>query len=233
MNYLEYGIRIANLLPVNVSSTQFQNMLPAMIDTAEQRIYRELNLLSTVVTNATSSTVAGNRNFTLPSSTGKFVTVVTINVITPAATAPDSGTRNQLTPVDRTYLDAVWNSSSGATVPKHFAMNDQDTIIFGPWPDAAYRVEVVGTIRPTPLSSSNTTTFLTLYLPDLFIAASMVFAGENMRDFGAEGNNPNVAQIWEGNYQALLQSANAEEIRKKFAGPAWTSLSTTTPPARQ
>ena len=233
MNYLEYGIRIANLLPVNVSSTQFQNMLPAMIDTAEQRIYRELNLLSTVVTNSSSSTVSGNRNFTLPSSLGKFVTVVTINVITPAATAPDSGTRRQLTPVDRTYLDAVWNSSTGATVPKHFAMNDQDTIIFGPWPDAAYRVEVVGTIRPTPLSASNATTFLTLYLPDLFIAASMVFAGENMRDFGAEGNNPNVAQIWEGNYQALLQSANAEEIRKKFAGPAWTSLSTTTPPARQ
>jgi hypothetical protein len=225
MNYLEYGIRIANLLPVNVSSTQFQNMLPAMIDTAEQRIYRELNLLSTVVTNSTSSTTAGNRNFTLPSSTGKFVTVITINIITPASTAPDSGTRNQLTPVDRTYLDAVWNSSTGATVPKHFAMNDQDTILFGPWPNAAYRVEVVGTIRPTSLSATNTTTFLTLYLPDLFIAASMVFAGENMRDFGAEGNNPNVAQIWEGNYQALMQSANAEELRKKFSGPGWTSMS--------
>lgn len=225
MNYLEYGIRIANLLPVNVSSTQFQNMLPAMIDTAEQRIYRELNLLSTIVTNSSSSTVSGNRNFTLPSSLGKFVTVVTINVITPAATAPDSGTRRQLTPVDRTYLDAVWNSSTGATVPKHFAMNDQDTIIFGPWPDAAYRVEVVGTIRPTPLSSTNTTTFLTLYLPDLFIAASMVFAGENLRDFGVEGGNAGIAQVWEGNYQALLQSANAEELRKKFSGPGWTSMS--------
>ena len=90
---------------------------------------------------------------------------------------------------------------------------------------AAYRVEVVGTIRPTPLSATNTTTFLTLYLPDLFMAASLVFAGENMRDFGAEGGNPAVAQTWEQNYQALMASANAEELRKRFAGPGWSSMS--------
>ena len=99
------------------------------------------------------------------------------------------------------------------------------SIIFGPWPDAAYRVEVVGTIRPTPLSATNTTTFLTLYLPDLFMAASLVFAGENMRDFGAEGGNAAVSQTWEQNYQTLMASANAEELRKRFAGPGWTSMS--------
>ena len=225
MNYLEYALRLANLIPVNNSSTQFQNMLPATIDYAEQRIYRELDLLSTVVTDSASSTTSGSRNFTLPTGSGKYVTVQTINIITPAATAPDSGTRRQLTPVDRRYLDAVWNSSTGSTVPKHFAMNDQDTIIFGPWPDAAYRVEVVGTIRPTPLSATNTTTFLTLYLPDLFMAASLVFAGENMRDFGTEGGNAAVAQTWEQNYQALMASANAEELRKRFAGPGWSSMS--------
>ena len=111
MNYLEYALRFANLIPVNNSASQFQNMLPSAIDYAEQRIYRELDLLSTVVTNSTSSTTAGSRNFTLPSSSGKFVTVQTVNIITPAATSPDSGTRRQLTPVDRRYLDAVWNSS--------------------------------------------------------------------------------------------------------------------------
>lgn len=231
MDYTSYTVRLASFITTNPDNIDYAFVIPATIDYAEQRIYRELNLLSTVVTNATSSTISGNRNFTLPSNTGKYVTVQTINIITPAATAPDSGTRRQLTPVDRTYLDAVWNSSSGATVPKHFAMNDQDTIIFGPWPDAAYRVEVIGTIRPTPLSITNTTTFLTLYLPDIFLSASMVFFSKNMQDKGVGiANSP---EYWEAAYERAIASANAEELRKKFAGPGWTSLSTTTPPARQ
>jgi hypothetical protein len=214
---------MASFITTNPDNVDYAVVIPETIDYAEQRIYRELDLLSTVVTNSTSSTTSGNRNFTLPTSNGKFVTVQTINIITPASTAPDSGTRRQLTPVDRRYLDAVWNSSTGATVPKHFAMNDQDTIIFGPWPDAAYRVEVVGTIRPAALSYSNTATFLTNYLPDIFLSASMVFFSKNMQDKGVGvANSP---EYWESVYEKGISSANAEEVRKRFAGPGWTSMS--------
>ena len=85
-----------------------------------------------------------------------------------------------------------------------------------PSPGAAFNVEVTGTIRPTPLSATNTSTFLTTYLPDLFVAASMVYAGNNMRDFGIEGGNAALAQSWEQQYQALFASANAEETRKRY-----------------
>ena len=201
-------------------------MAPGMIDYAEQRMYRELDLLSTVVTDSTGSLTSGSRNFTLPTtSNGKFVTVQNINVITPTGSTTTTGTRRPLAPVDKSYLDSVWNSSSGSTVPKNFAMIDQWNIIVGPWPDDAYKVEVVGTIRPNPLSSTNTTTFLTTYLPDAFIAASMVFASGYMRDFGSQSDNPQQAQSWEAQYEALIKSAGMEEVRKKFAGPGWTSLS--------
>jgi hypothetical protein len=109
-------------------------------------------------------------------------------------------------------------------------MNDQDTIIFGPWPDATYRVEVVGTIRPTPLSYSNPTTFLTNYLPDLFLSASMAFFAKNLQDKGV--GTANNAEFWDNNYKELYASANAEELRKKFAGPSWTSMSSVKPPER-
>jgi len=230
MNYTSYTLRLASFITTNPDNVDYAVLIPATIDYAEQRVYRELDLLSTVVTNDTASTTAGNRNFTLPTGLGKFVTVQTINIITPASTAPNSGTRRQLTPVDRRYLDAVWNSSTGATVPKHFAMNDQDTIIFGPWPDATYRVEVVGTIRPTPLSYSNPTTFLTNYLPDLFLSASMAFFAKNLQDKGV--GTANNAEFWDNNYKELYASANAEELRKKFAGPSWTSMSSVKPPER-
>jgi hypothetical protein len=230
MNYTSYTLRLASFITTNPDNVDYTVLIPSTIDYAEQRVYRELDLLSTVVTNDTASTTAGNRNFTLPTGLGKFVTVQTINIITPASTAPNSGTRRQLTPVDRRYLDAVWNSSTGATVPKHFAMNDQDTIIFGPWPDATYRVEVVGTIRPTPLSYSNPTTFLTNYLPDLFLSASMAFFAKNLQDKGV--GTANNAEFWDNNYKELYASANAEELRKKFAGPSWTSMSSVKPPER-
>ena len=226
LNYTTYVAQISNLMAAQSSTTQFQTMLPGCIDYAEQRMYRELDLLSTVVTDSTGSLTSGSRNFTLPTtSNGKFVTVQNINVITPTGSTTTTGTRRPLAPVDKSYLDSVWNSSSGSTVPKNFAMIDQWNIIVGPWPDDAYKVEVVGTIRPNPLSSTNTTTFLTTYLPDAFIAASMVFASGYMRDFGSQSDNPQQAQSWEAQYEALIKSAGMEEVRKKFAGPGWTSLS--------
>lgn len=234
MTYQTYVTSLANIMAVDPATSQFQTMLPNCIDYAEQRIYRELDLLNTVVRDDSTSLTASDRNFTLPTTAnGKFVTVQGINLITPAGTAADSGTRNALQPTARDYLDTVWNSSSGATLPKLFAMIDQFNIIVGPWPNAAYRVEVIGTIRPNPLSQTNPTTFLTQYLPDLFLAGSMIFATGYQRDFGSQADNPAQAVSWEGQYEKLFASANAEELRKKFAGPGWTSYSAVAnPPVR-
>lgn len=234
MTYTSYVAQIANIMAVKSDTTQFQTMLPGMIDYAEQRIYRELDLLNTVVRDSTSSLTSGSRNFTLPTTVnGPFITVQGINVITPVGSQPDSGTRNALQIVVRDFLDTVWNSSTGATLPKMFAMIDQFNIIVGPWPNANYVMEVIGTIRPNALSPTNTSTFLTQYLPDLFLAASMIFATGYQRDFGSQADNPAQSQSWESQYEKLFASANGEELRKKFAGPGWSSFSAVaTPPVR-
>jgi hypothetical protein len=227
LTYSTYINEISKIIATDPSDQNFAAVIPGMIDYAEQRIYRELDLLTTVIRDSSSSLVAYNHNFALPTDLGTFVTVQAINVITPAGTAPDSGTRNQLVPVSRDYLDAVWNSISGATVPSSFSVLDGANVIVGPWPDAAYTVEVVGTIRPTPLSQSNPSTFLTANLPDLFVAASMVFVSGYMRNFGSQSDDPRMAASWEDQYTKLAASASREEIRKKFASPpGWTAYST-------
>lgn len=233
-DYTTYVSAIANIMAVSSTTDQFQSMLPRMIEYGEQRIYRELDLLNTVNRNSSSALTSGNRNFTLPTTAnGNFITVQGINVITPAGSAPDSGTRHSLAPTTRDYLDYVWNASGSNAVPEYFAMIDQFNIIVGPWPNANYTVEVIGTIRPVPLSPTNTTTFLTQYLPDLFLAASMIFASGYQRDFGSQADNPQQAVSWESQYEKLFASANGEELRKKFAGPGWTSMSSiATPPNR-
>lgn len=220
LTYSQYVTDLANLLVVPPADPNYLIVLPNIIDDAEQRVYRELDLLSTIVRDSTGVLVANSRSFTFPQH---FVVSESINVYTPVNTLTN---RNQLVPVTREFLDAVWPNEASTTtpsVPQYYAMITDQQIIVGPPPDAAYSMEVIGTVRPTPLSASNTTTYLTLYLPDLFMAASMVFAAGYQQNFSAMGDNPQQALSWEAHYQALVKSADIEENRKKYAAQGWSA----------
>lgn len=228
MNYTDFVATIANLTVISPTETNFVQILPQGIAYGEDRLYRELDLLSTVTRDSAPLTT-GNRNFTLPQTNGRFVVTNGFNLITPAVTTtPDSGTRTQLIPTSRDYLDAVGGSPTYTGVPVNYApITDQQFIVGPAWPDQNYTIEVVGTIQPAPLSASNTTTFLTLYLSDLFVAAVMIFMSGYERDFGAQSDDPAQAQSWQGQYDKLFASANLVEMRKKYASSAWGSLSPT------
>lgn len=221
LTYSTYLSTLSTLLVVESSNADFLTVLPSIINDAEMRIYRELDLLNTS-TRSTTTLTAGNRNLTLPSANGTVIVCDEINVITPVATQPDSGTRNQVVPASDELLNALWPSVTGSTVPQYWAMVNQDTVIFGPWPDQSYVVEVVHTIRPNSLSSTNTTTLLSVYFPDLFVAASMVFGAAYQKNFGAAVDDPKAAVTWESHYQALLPSAQTEEARKIFTSQGWS-----------
>ena len=233
LTYSQWVAELANLCVIDASDANFVANLPSTIDDAEQRIYRDLDLLNTVVRD-TGTLATGTRTFTLPQNLGRFVVTNGFNVITPVATTiPDNGTRNQLVPCSRDVLDILWPSTTGAGVPALYAMITDQEIIVGPAPGAAYTIECIGTIRPTPLSASNTTTYLSLYLPDLFLSASMVYMSAYMRNFGAMSDDPKMAASWSSHYEQELASANIEEQRRRYASGQWGSLSPTpiaTPP---
>jgi hypothetical protein len=213
------------MIVVDPGDPNFVIALPNIIDDAEQRLYRELDLLSTV-TRDTGAFTANNRNFTLPTASGVFVVVEQMNVITPSSvTDPDLGTRVPMLPTSREYLDIVYPSVAGAGVPSLFAPINQEDWIVGAWPDEAYTVEVVGTIRPAPLSSENQTTFLSEYLPDVFLAAALVMSAGYQKNFTSMGDDPKSAVSWESHVAILLESAKVEEIRKKFGSQGWSSKS--------
>lgn len=234
MNYTEITTALSTHLVEPLTGTGSENLvaiLPSAIAYAEGRIYRELDMLVGNIRDSSSSTVALTRGIDLPTSIGTFLIVDGINIITPASTAPESGVRHPLRPVSRDFLDLVWPSTTGATVPQYFAYLTQDTysgssqkqVILGPWPDDAYRFEVIGKIQPSALSSSNANTFLSDNLPDLFIAACMVYLTGYQHNFGAQSDEPKAAQSWEGQYQLLKASAETWEARKRFAGASWTA----------
>jgi hypothetical protein len=219
LTYTTYVTSLANLLVVPATDPNFVTALPNIIDDAEQRIYRELDLLDTIIRDMSGNLSANSRNFTFPQH---MIVVESMNVFTPSGSTTN---RNQMVPVAREWLDAVWGNEASTTVPSiptYYAMITDQQIIVGPPPDANYTMEVVGTIRPAPLSASNTTTYLTTYLPDLFLTASLIFGSGYQLNFSAMGDNPAQAVSWESHYAQLLQSANTEEQRKRYASQAWS-----------
>ncbi len=224
LTYATYKAALAVLSVVPETDPNWLSILPDAIEYAELRIYRDLDLLSTVDANNNFSTTANASKVAL--TEGTFVTLQNVNVITPAGTTnPDLGTRVPLLPVSKEYIQYSWPSSTNASVPQYFAMIDERTFSLGPWPDSAYTLEIIGTIRPATLSAVNTTTFISQYLPDIFLMASMVFISGYQRNFGRQSDDPQMSQSYESQYNTLLKGATVEEYRKKFSASAWTSIS--------
>jgi hypothetical protein len=237
LTYTTYKTQIAEMAVVAEDDPNFLAILPMMIDYANLRICRDLNFLSTSVAlhGAGYQLTTGNRNLSFSQDLGNgtsFVVSEQINLILNATTAydPDTGTRVPLMPTTKEFLDAVYGSSLSANrgQPKYFVPFNETLFLVGPVPDTTYAVEVVGTIRPAPLSATVPTTFISQYLPDVLVMASMIYISAYQRNFGKESDDPQMAQSYENQYQLLLKSAGVEEARKKFEGAAWSSQSPAT-----
>jgi hypothetical protein len=237
-NTRSYKTQIATMAVVDETDPAFLEILPMAITYAENRIYREVDFLFTSISTTAYSCTIGTRTIAVPA--GTFVVPEQINIITPSSVSdPNLGTRNPLLPTTKEFLDAVYGAAGSRGQPLYFAPFDDYTFLLGPYPDQTYTVELVGTYRPQSLgdgtSGTQTTTFISLYLPDLFIMASMIYVAAYQRNFSsAQGNDPAMPVTYETAYATLLKSALSEEGRKKFEAAAWSSqaISITATPTR-
>lgn len=216
MSYTYSTFVTALSVEVNIPATNtgFVAILPTIIDQAEQQIYRDLDLIATVRRDNSGTTTPASRNFTLPTSLGRFVVLQDINLL-------NGGDRTPLVKLSRPAMDWIWPSDTPTgAVPKNWAPVTDQLVLIGPAPNSAFNLECVGTIRPEALSASNTETFLSTQLPDLFLAAALVNASGYMRNFGAQADDPKMALSWSDRYAALVKSANAEELRRKYDAAA-------------
>ena len=223
LTYDTYITQIALMAVVPTTDPNFQSAVPSMISYAELRMYRDLDLLYTSSSVIGYSVSSGTRTITIPS--GTLVVSEQINVLTPAGSVnPETSTRVPLLPTTKEFLDNVYGSSSLTGVPKYFVPFNDNLFYVGPFADATYNVEIVGTIRPAPLSPTNTTTFISQYLPDLFVMASLIDVSAYQRNVGRISDDPQMAQTYESQYKELLKGATIEEFRKKFESAAWSSM---------
>lgn len=226
LSYSAYGTLIAKLLAINPSTTLTTtnvDMLNAMIDYAELRIYRELDFLNTQKEADTADLTPGTRTVAIP---GSIFIINSAYLITPASTAAAAGSRNPMQRVSMEYMNFFWPSTLTLGQPSMFALSDDQTIVLAPTPSAAFRVNCVGVYRPPPLYTDTAGTFISDNLPDLFVAASCVFGfGGINQNFGAMSDDPQSAQSWENQYQALKAGVNMETLRQKAWATGWQPFS--------
>lgn len=242
MQYSDLTTALGDLLVIPIitpasatpsSSADFNNILPRIIDSAEQRIYRELDFLHLVTTDANTALTANSRTATLPTSVNgvagaQFVVVQSASAITPAPATPLTGTRNPLERSSKAFIDMIWPTEQGGalnTVPQYFALVNDTTVIVAPTPDAAYKMEYTGVYRPAPMSASNTATYLGTNYPDIFLAACMVFGAAYQKNFSESADDPKMAMSWESNYQSAKTSAMEEAQRQKSQSQNWSPYS--------
>ncbi len=215
--------KILAINPAATLTTDNTNLLNAMIDYAELRIYRELDFLATQTAADTSDLTAGTRTIAIP---GNIIIVNSATLITPASTAAAAGSRNPMQRVSMEFMNYFWPSTATQGVPIFYATQDNVTLTLAPTPDAAYRVNCVGVYRPDPLYTDTSGTFITDNLPDLFVAASCVWGfGAIKQNFGASADDPQSAQSWENQYQMLKQGVNMETLRQKAWMAGWQPFS--------
>jgi hypothetical protein len=214
------------------TNPQFIAIINTLVDQAEQRCYRDLDLLNATSTQTLPLT-AGSSKLDFSTLSPNLLILEDVNIVLPATvTNPELGERAPVYPVSKEWLRMTYGVSGTKGVPVWYAMNDDRTILLGPFPDQGYTVELIGKYRPTPLYSAppgdgTQTTVLTSMLPDLFLAAAMCAGSAYQHNWGAQSDDPRQAMSWETNYQTLLGSAKGEEMRKKTHG--WMSMTSEIP----
>lgn len=216
MTYQEWLAAVGNLTEENVEDVEFLDVVPRAIEYGELRIYREFDFLNSRTANTAVATASGTRAITIPST---IVVVEAINLISPAGTTnPELGTRIPIDRVSLEYLNFVYPTAATTGVPSVYALQSDTACRLGPTPNGAYTCEIIGTQRPTPLSATVTETFISLNVPDLFLAATMIF-------FKNYQEEPEGAAVYEAEYQKLKMGVALVDLRRKAESASWQPFS--------
>lgn len=215
--YASYQQAAITQIPTTLSDPNFVVELPNAIAYAELSIYRDLDFLATHGNVALGNTTIGNNLLALPSAI-----IVTEELYYGPSETP-------IPPLSQAAIRAIYAGAANGP-PQYFAIIGAATgagwmpgmqVLLGPAPDAAYALTVYATERQAALSASNTTTFISTQLPDVFWSCSMIYWSSVMKNFGAASDNPQMALAWSQEYQRLLKGAQVEEARKKFMSSGW------------
>ena len=210
-NYSNLVTDIRNYTEVD-SNVLTAALINRFIEDAEFRILRDVPI-DAYKKQATGNLVTGQSTINVPAQT-LFVKGVQVYDSTSAST----GTNTWLEKKDESYLQEYIPAETSRGKPKYYAMfggatGVSDTtsgrLFLAPVPDSTYTFKIHYEAVPTPLSSSNTTTYISQYFPNGLLYACLVEA------YGFLKGPIDMLTLYENKYKQEIEKFAAEQLGRR------------------
>jgi len=189
-----------------VSSNVFTDtILNGFINDAEYRILREVDSDNNR-RYATANLIASTR----------FIDVPTNLLIVRSAQIVDSDLADGSTDQNRDFLQfrdtsfmSEFNPTATTGVPKYYSNWDETRIVVAPTPDQTYTIQLNYILKPTGLSSTNTTTYLSTEFPNGLLYACLVEA------YGFLKGPVDMLQLYDKKYVEAVKGFSIEQMGRR------------------
>ena len=189
-----------------VSSNVFTDtILNGFINDAEFKILREVDSDNNR-RYATANLIASTR----------FIDVPTDLLIVRSAQIVDSDLADGSTDQNRDFLQfrdtsfmSEFNPTATTGVPKYYSNWDETRIVVAPTPDQTYTIQLNYILKPTGLSSTNTTTYLSTEFPNGLLYACLVEA------YGFLKGPVDMLQLYDKKYVEAVKGFSIEQMGRR------------------
>jgi hypothetical protein len=205
MTYAELVTKIRNYTEVD-SNVFDATIVNGFISDAEFRILRDVDSDNNR-SYAQADIVAGQRYVNTPLVSDETL-IIRSAQITNSTGGADNSSRSFLEYRDTNFI-SEYNPTGVQGLPKYYSYWDENTIVLAPTPDQNYNMQINYILKPTGLSSSNTTTYLSNEFPNGLLYACLVEA------YGFLKGPADMIQFYEGKYQQALQGFTVEQMGRR------------------
>jgi len=183
MNYSELTSNIEDICVQTFTADQ----LAMFVQQAEQKIYNTVDLPAFRETSLGSVT-ASNVNFTLPAS---------ILYVYSFAVIDGTGAYKYLVNKDVNFIREAYPNPTSTGLPKHYAFENETTLLLGPTPDANYSTQLVYSAYPESIVTAGNT-----WLGDEFDSA--LLNGALVEAIRFQKGEPDMVALYEKLYVQAL-----------------------------
>ena len=204
MTYDELKTKIRDYTEVG-ANVFTDTILNGFINDAEYRILREVDSDNNR-RYATANLIASTR----------FIDVPTDLLIVRSAQIVDSDLADGSTDQNRDFLQfrdtsfmSEFNPTATTGVPKYYSNWDETRIVVAPTPNATYTIQLNYILKPTGLSSTNTTTYLSTEFPNGLLYACLVEA------YGFLKGPVDMLQLYDKKYVEAVKGFSIEQMGRR------------------
>ena len=205
MTYAELVTKIRDYCEVD-SNVFTSTIIDGFIQDAEFRILREIDSDNNRQY-AQADIVAGQRYVNTPLISDETLVIRSAQITNASGGAANSD--RQFIEYRDTSFISEYNGSGATGVPKYYSYWDENTIVIAPTPDQNYNMQINYILKPTQLSSSNTTTYLSKEFPNGLLYACLVEA------YGFLKGPMDMIQFYEKKYAEAAQGFSIEQMGRR------------------